>query len=439
MNSVLEIARPSKHLLPVKALDRFCKKLLLSKLATIQEGQIEIIEGKERHVFGDSHAKTEHRAKVTIHRARAYSRIALGGSVGSGESYIDQDWECQQLTELVRIFVLNREVLETLDSGAGKFFAPLQSFLHRLRSNDESQARKNISAHYDLGNNFFSLFLDNTWMYSCGVFKSQDTTLEDAQHEKNDRICRKLRLKSTDHVVEIGTGWGGFAIHAAKNYGCKVTTTTISKAQFDLANERVKAEKLEDKITLLFEDYRVLTGTYDHLVSIEMIEAVGLNFMDTYFEKCSSLLKPGGAMLLQSILIQDQFFDHASKSVDFIQTHVFPGSAIPSVTRITDSVKHQTDMKLFHFEDIGPHYATTLNHWRKNLTERREEISRMGYPEHLFRLWNYYFNYCEGGFLERSISAAHFMFTKPKFREEPVLLDHSNESVSTSSLKQRVS
>lgn len=423
MRTVLELPRHSRLLLPMRTLDRACQKALFAKLKDIREGLIEIQEGDQITSFGDPQAPAELRARVVIHRSRAFSRIALGGSVGTGECYIDQDWSCENLVGLIRIFVRNREALNALDGGMGAFFAPIQKYLHRLRANSETQARQNIQAHYDLGNDFFSLFLDETWMYSCGVFSTPETSLEAAQHEKNDRICRKLRLSEKDHLVEIGTGWGGFAVHAAKHYGCRVTTTTISKEQHRFATDRVKKEGLEDRVTVLFQDYRTLEGQYDKLVSIEMIEAVGLQYLDTYFEKCSSLLKPGGAMCLQSILIQDQYFEQAAKSVDFIQTHVFPGSAIPAVSRIMQSVVERTDLKLFHLEDIGPHYATTLNHWAKRLSASREEITRMGYPEYLYRLWEYYFRYCEGGFLERSISAAQFVFTKPLYREEPILLE----------------
>ncbi len=418
MKSVIAIPRPTR-LFATRSVDSFCRKKLYEKLALIREGSIEMIspDGERSH-FGDVAAPSHLRSSVTIRASRAYSRIALGGSVGTGESYVDGDWDCTNLVALVRTFVLNREVLNDLDSGTGAFFQPLQKFLHHLRANSEGQARKNIQAHYDLGNDFFSLFLDETWMYSSGFFKNASSTLREAQVEKNDRICRRLNLNSSHHLLEIGTGWGGFAIHAVKNYGCHVTTTTISKEQFEFAAARVKEEGLEDKITLLFQDYRTLEGKYDRLVSIEMVEAVGVKFLDTYFEKCSSLLKPDGVMGLQGILIQDQFFEQAARSVDFIQTHIFPGSAIPSVARITDAIKNHTDMRLEHLEDFGLHYARTLSAWAKNLDRNQSEIARMGYPDSLRRLWNYYFAYCEGGFEERQISVGQFFFTKPRFRGE---------------------
>ncbi len=416
VKSLVEIPKPTRFL-SMKTLDGICRKMLFDKLLTIKEGSIEMIgPSGDSHLFGEPNAPTHHRAIVNIRKQRAYSRIALGGSVGTGESYVDGDWDSPTLVALVRVFVLNREVLNALDSGSGKIFEPLQKFLHFLRANGESQARKNIKAHYDLGNDFFSLFLDESWMYSSGYFNTPESTLSEAQFEKNDRLCRRLKLNSSHHLLEIGTGWGGFAVHAAKNYGCHVTTTTISKAQYDFAAARIKKENLEDKITLVFKDYRTLEGQYDRLVSIEMIEAVGVKFLDTYFEKCASLLKPDGVMALQAILIQDQFFEQAARSVDFIQTHIFPGSAIPSVARISESIKDFTDMRLEHFEDFGGHYARTINEWAKNLARHEDHITRMGYPESLKRLWNYYFAYCEGGFLEKQISVGHFFFTKPRFR-----------------------
>ncbi len=416
MKNVLTIARPTRFL-PSRALDSFCRSQLLEKLKILKEGRLEIVEPDGTvNVFGNTAETETLRARVEIRTPRAYSRIALGGSVGTGESYVDADWECADLVSLTRLFVLNRDLLNSLDGGLGTAFQPLQRFLHRLRSNDVTQARVNIQAHYDLGNDFFSLFLDETWMYSAGYFATPETTLIEAQHEKNDRLCRKLGLRPEHHLLEIGTGWGGFAIHAAKNYGCRVTTTTISEAQLEHARARVREEGLEDQITLLYHDYRTLEGSYDRLVSIEMIEAVGVKYLDGYFAKCASLLKPDGMMALQSILIQDQFFEQAAKSVDFIQTHIFPGAAIPSVARIKESVLDHTDFKLAHQEDFGEDYARTLREWSTNLTKNRDQIGRRGYPEHLFRLWQYYFAYCEGGFLERQIGVGQFVFTKPRSR-----------------------
>ncbi|MBC7385234.1 MAG: class I SAM-dependent methyltransferase [Cryobacterium sp.] len=422
--SITDFSRPTAFL-SARILDSFCRKKLFAKMKRLRQGFISFEDADGVfEKFGDTNAPADVRTHVRVTNARAYSRIALGGSVGTGESYVDGDWEASNLVALVRIFVMNRDVLNALDSGLGAFFQPLQRALHRFRSNHEEQACANIRAHYDLGNDFFNLFLGPTWMYSSGIYPSPTATLEEAQYEKNDRICRKLRIKPEQTLVEIGTGWGGFAIHAAKHYGCHVTTTTISQAQYDFAKARIISEKLEDRITLLLKDYRTLEGTFDHLVSIEMIEAVGLKYFNTYFKKCSSLLKPDGSMCLQGILIQDQFYQQAAKSVDFIQTHVFPGSAIPSVSRIMESIQKQTDLKLFHLEDFGLHYARTLNEWHARLNVQREEFSARGYSDALFRLWRYYFAYCEGGFLEKQISVAQFVFTKPRHENLPVLIEN---------------
>ena len=412
-------------------LDRFCKRQLSKKLNQLKEGYLEIFDlsaGAQENgqPYAQSYAQTfgspesPLKARVLIRRSSAFSRIALGGTIGTGESYVDGDWECEQLTQLVQIFALNRELLLDMDNGMGALLQPLQSFAHRLRRNSIQGSQQNIHAHYDVGNDFFALFLDPTWMYSCGIFENDQSTLQEASIEKNNRICQKLGLTSRDHLLEIGTGWGGFAIHAAKNFGCRVTTTTISKEQFELAKKRVQEEGLSDKITLLFEDYRKLEGQYDKLVSIEMIEAVGLKYLDTYFDKCSSLLKADGAMLLQSIIIRDQYFEQAKHSVDFIQTHIFPGAGIPSVLSIADSVARKTDMRLFHQEDLTPHYAKTLNLWSKSLKEKEDQIVALGYPAHLSKLWQYYFSYCEGGFLERSIGCVQMVFEKPRSRKTPV-------------------
>ncbi len=294
--------------------------------------------------------------------------------------------------------------------------APLRRMLHWLNRNSPDGSRRNIAAHYDLGNDLFALFLDDTMAYSCGVFEREDATLHEAQVAKFERVCRRLRLSPSDHLLEIGTGWGGFALHAASRYGCRVTTTTISREQHDWARERIRAAGLSDRVTLLLDDYRDLRGRYDKLVSIEMIEAVGHQFLDTYTAQCSRLLEPHGAMLLQAITIRDQIYEEALESVDFIQRYIFPGSFIPSVTAIADSVRRATDMKVFHLEDIGPHYATTLRRWRERFFERIDDVRRLGYSEQFVRMWDFYLCYCEGGFLERQLGDVQMLLTKPRCR-----------------------
>ncbi|MEY3411259.1 MAG: hypothetical protein RL593_835, partial [Pseudomonadota bacterium] len=291
--------------------------------------------------------------------------------------------------------------------------------LHIVNKNTQAGSRRNIAAHYDLGNDFFKLMLDPTMMYSSAIFENSKQSLEDASLAKLKSICKKLDLNKHDHVLEIGTGWGGFAIYAAKNYGCKITTTTISQQQYLLAIERIKAAGLEDKIEVLLSDYRDLTGTYDKLVSIEMIEAIGHQFYDTYFAQCGRLLKPSGMMLLQAITIADQRYASALKSVDFIQRYIFPGSCIPSVTAMLNSITKSTDLRLFNLEDIGPHYATTLAKWRDNFFEHIDAIRGMGYPETFIRMWDFYLCYCEGGFEERALGDVHMLLVKPENRRSP--------------------
>ena len=316
--------------------------------------------------------------------------------------------------------VANRELLNGMEGGLAFVTAPLRRILHFMNRNSKDGSRRNIAAHYDLGNEFFKLFLDETMAYSCGIFERADATLYEASVAKFDAACRKLSLKATDHLLEIGTGWGGLAIHAASHYGCRVTTTTISREQYALAKERVAAAGLSDRIELRLDDYRDLTGQYDKIISIEMVEAVGHRYLDGYLRKCSSLLKPDGAMTLQAITIQDQFYESALSCVDFIQRFVFPGSFIPSVTALTNAVTRATDMKVFHLQDIGPHYATTLRKWREAFFANIEQVRALGYPEEFIRLWDFYLCYCEGGYLERQLGDIQMVLTKPGCRIDAV-------------------
>jgi cyclopropane-fatty-acyl-phospholipid synthase len=329
-------------------------------------------------------------------------------------------WEVSDLTALMRIFLFNRQLLDGIDGGFAWLTIPIQKFLHRLSRNTTKGSRRNISAHYDVGNDFFALFLDESLMYSNAIFTDPTMNLYEAQVARLKHICEKLELKPTDHLLEIGTGWGEFAIYAATHYGCQVTTTTISKQQYDLACQRVAAAELSDRITLLFTDYRDLTGQYDKLVSLEMIEAVGHQYFDSYFGKCSELLKSEGMMLLQAITIADQRYEAAKRSVDFIQRYIFPGSCIPSVTAMSESITRATDLRMFHLEDIGPHYVKTLRAWRDNLYRNRAQIHGLGYSDEFFRMWEFYFCYCEGGFTERVISDVQMLLTKPANRRDPI-------------------
>ena len=401
-------------------LQRLGRKLFLRALARVEHGEITLVVPAtgERHVFGQATATCHLRVTLEVLHPQTFADAAFGGTVGGGEAYIRGLWRTNDLTALVRIFVINRDAMESVEGAAAVAAEPIRRVLHWLNRNSVDGSRRNIAAHYDLGNDLFALFLDETMAYSCAVFEREDATLHEAQLAKFDRICRRLRLGPADHLVEIGTGWGGLALHAAQRYGCRVTTTTISREQHDWAREKLEAAGLlqSGQVTLLLEDYRNLAGRYDKLVSVEMIEAVGHQYLDTYTAKCSSLLKADGAMLLQAITIQDQIYEQALKSVDFIQRFIFPGSFIPSVTAITDSVRRATDMKVFHLEDIGPHYATTLLRWRENFNSRLAEVRALGYPESFIRMWEFYLCYCEGGFRERQIGDVHMLLTKPRCR-----------------------
>jgi cyclopropane-fatty-acyl-phospholipid synthase len=311
-------------------------------------------------------------------------------------------------------------MMNTMDSRWSLVSRPFLRLFHFLNRNSRQGSARNISAHYDLGNELYRSMLDDTMAYSCGIFASPQSSLREASIAKFDAVCRKLALRPNDRLVEIGTGWGGLAIHAAQNYGCHVTTTTISQEQHDLAKEKIARLGLSDRITLLLEDYRDLKGRFDKAVSIEMIEAVGANYLDTYLRKCSSLLEDNGAMLLQAITIQDQFYESARKSVDYIQRFIFPGSFIPSVTAISQSLTRVTDLKISHLEDIGPHYARTLQLWRENFFANIATVRRLGYPESFVRLWEYYLCYCEGGFAERQLGDIQLLLTKPGCRRAPI-------------------
>ncbi len=394
-------------------LQNFARKLVLAKLKKLQQGKLTLIEKDETYHFGHGDDLS---ATITVNDAHFYGDIAFGGSIGAGEAYMLDYWNADNLTNVIRLMARNQSVMDTLEDGFQWLSKPILKALHWLNRNTTHGSRKNIAAHYDLGNDFFALWLDPTMMYSCAVFNEDTPDLHAASLKKLEVICQKLDLKPSDHVIEVGTGWGGFAIYAAKHYGCKVTTTTISKQQFELAKQRVEAANLQDKITLLLNDYRDLSGKFDKLVSIEMIEAVGHQFYDTYFAKCASLLKPNGMALIQAITITDQRFEAAKNSVDFIQRYIFPGSNIPSVTAMLANTTKVSDLRLFDFEDIGPHYATTLAAWRDNFFSKIGAVRALGYSEEFIKMWEFYFCYCEGGFAERVLGNAHLLFVKPENR-----------------------
>ena len=392
---------------------------VMRQLGQLKNGHLVVIENDERLMFGDSTAGLV--GEVQIHDASLWGMMASSGSIGAGEAFIHGYWTSPDLTKVIRVLVSNMDVLDAMEGGLARLGRPLIRGLHWINRNTRKGSQKNIAAHYDLGNEMFEQFLDPTMMYSAAQFLSPDDTLEQAQLNKLARICQKLDLKPEDHLLEIGTGWGSMALFAAQHYGCKVTTTTLSKEQFDYTKTRVEALGLQDQVTLLLEDYRDLTGQYDKLVSIEMIEAVGHHFLPSYFKQCSRLLKPHGLMLLQAITIREQRYEQAKSSVDFIQRYIFPGGALPSVQKMLEIVGKDTDMNLMHMEDFGLHYAKTLRMWHENFRRAHSRLTELGYDEYFLRLWEFYLCYCEGGFLERSIGTAQLLLAKPAAMPEPLL------------------
>lgn len=398
---------------PLTGIDALVRKQVLAKLGKLRHGHLQLREAGECRAYGDPAMPGF--GTLTIMDGRFFGKLAFGGSVGAAESYMDGDWQSDDLVGLMRLLIRNRNLLDAMEGGGARFAGWMMQAAHALRRNTRSGSRKNIAAHYDLGNALFELFLDPSLMYSSAVFDREGMTLEQASQRKLQLICEKLELGADDHLIEIGTGWGGMAIYAAKHTGCRVTTTTISQEQFDLAKARIEAEGLQDRITLLFKDYRDLEGRYDKLVSIEMIEAIGHQFQDTYFAKCASLLKPGGKALIQAITIEDHRYQQALDSVDFIKRYIFPGSYIPCVSAMVASAAHAGQLRLLDLQDIGDSYAKTIHAWRERFLARETDVLALGYDRRFLRMWDFYLAYCEAGFLEQSISDVHLLFGKERY------------------------
>jgi len=410
------IQKPNKSIT-----QRLAKAMVIKQFSKLTKGQLIVNENGNNYIFGSKNNDFPVSATINVLSNEMYSEIAAKGLNGAAEAFVKGLWSSDDLTRLIRIFVRNREAANQIEGGVAKLANGLFYLQHSLKRNNNKGSLRNISAHYDLGNDLFETFLDNTKMYSCAIFENENSSLEQASINKIERICKKLALSSNDHVLEIGTGWGGFAIFAAKNFGCKITTTTISQKQYEYTLKKVKALGLQNKISVLKKDYRDLTGKYNKLISIEMIEAVGHHYYHDFFRKCNQLLIPDGRMLLQSIIITDYLYEEAKQFSDFIKTYIFPGSCIPSISKLCESSAKATDMRLFHLEDITPHYAKTLNHWRSHFMNNVQKIRDLGFSEEFIRLWNFYFCYCEGGFIERQIGAVQMLFTKPLCRMDPIL------------------
>ncbi|KPH62462.1 cyclopropane-fatty-acyl-phospholipid synthase [Pseudoalteromonas porphyrae] len=389
------------------------KKLVFGAFNSLKTGHVILLEGNNVTHFGDK--KSELNVKLTVHSNAMYKSFALSGSVGAGESYILGHWDCDDLTKLIEIFAINQNELDAFEKKFA-FFSNIYFRLNHFKNkNSEHGSKKNIVAHYDLGNELYSSFLSTEMLYSSAVYPSKSASLEDAQKHKLDLICQQIDLQPGEKVVEIGTGWGAFAIHAVTHYGCHVTTTTISDEQYSYVAQKVAELGLEDKITLLKKDYRLLEGRYDKLVSIEMIEAVGHEYLPSFFKKCNELLKESGAMLIQAITIADQRYKHYLKNSDFIQQYIFPGGCLPCIDEMNKQIKQQSDMVVHSIKDIGVHYARTLADWRSRFVASWPEIDKTKFDQRFYRLWLFYLAYCEGAFRTRATSTVHLVARKPRF------------------------
>ncbi|QUJ70417.1 class I SAM-dependent methyltransferase (plasmid) [Photobacterium sp. GJ3] len=390
------------------------RNLVFKLLKQLRHAGLTLVDSQgETHRFGD--AASDCQAHVLIKNPAVYQRLLQGGSIAAGESYIDGWWDSPDLTVVVQVLARNLPMLDRLEANTSWLTKLRDGWLHLSRKNDKAGSKKNILAHYDLGNAFYRTFLDPHMLYSCAIYDTDETSLEQAQWLKMDRLCRQLDLQPDDHLLEIGTGWGAMAIHAARHYGCRVTTTTISDAQYEYAKARVHEAGLADRITLLRQDYRDLEGQYDKLVSVEMIEAVGKAFLPTYIRQCQSLLKAGGLLAIQAITIADQRFEQYSKGVDFIQKHIFPGGFLPSVTHLAQSLTKHSDFVLRDLKDIGLDYARTLSDWHRAFNASTETLQKQGFDTQFIRMWRYYLCYCEGGFKEKTISTVQVLASRPQW------------------------
>lgn len=400
---------------PVKC-DSLCRSMVLKRLACLEEGVLHLSDPREKHTFGSYSDAFPVSASVRVYQPRFYSRIALGGSIGAAESYMDGDWATDDLPSLCRILARNSATLDAMDRRLSDIQAPFLKAYHWFNKNSRTGSRKNIAAHYDLGNDFFKTFLDETMAYSSAYFESDEDTLAQASINKFDRLCQKLSLNKTDHLLEIGSGWGGFACHAAKQYGCRVTTITISKEQLAITRERIQEEGLEDRVTAMFSDYRDVTGTFTKIASIEMIEAVGHQYYPTFFKKCMQLLTKDGLLGLQAITIRDQHYNLARRNVDFIKRYIFPGGCLPSHTALCNVATKHSDLALIRLDDMTPHYARTLAKWRERFLENEAAIAGLGYSESFRRMWNFYLCYCQAGFEEHLTGVSQLVYARPGYR-----------------------
>ncbi len=385
----------------------------VARMQSFTGGRIHFDDGWKVQSFGTESADLLE-AELKVQHPDFYRYLLTGGSIGFAEAYLDEHWSTDNLTTLLRILCRNMSELQAFDSGLQRLSRPLRRLGQWLAANTIAGSRRNIAAHYDLSNDFFELFLDPSLSYSAAYFEDESWSLERASIAKLEQVCRKLELKSTDHLLEIGTGWGAFALHAAQNYGCRLTTTTISQQQYAVAKHRASAAGLGVRVRLLAEDYRELKGQYDKLVSIEMIEAVGEKFLDLFFRTSARLLKPGGRFVLQGIVMPEQRYQSYRRSVDFIQKYIFPGGFLPSVAGMCESVGRTSDLSLQSIEDLSPHYALTLKHWRTRFLSRLDRVRELGFDDRFIRMWEYYLCYCEAAFRERAVRVVQIVWDKPE-------------------------
>jgi cyclopropane-fatty-acyl-phospholipid synthase len=417
MNELIKNTPLAARAAGASALDRLLRQQLLNTLAGLRHGCIVVSDAWGTEELGQADASGHGLdVHIDVTDTRFYRLAAMNGSVGAAEAFIEGYWHGNDLVGLVRLLVRNRDLLDGMETGLARWGGMAMRAWHALRENTRAGSRRNIAAHYDLGNDFFGLFLSDDLMYSSALWTDETDTLEAASTRKLDTICQKLALRPGLRVMEIGTGWGGFALHAAARYGCHVTTTTISAEQYRLARDRVEQAGLAERITVLQQDYRDVDGTFDRVVSIEMIEAIGATYMETYFAKIGHLLTPEGMALVQAITIEDHRYAQALDSVDFIKRYVFPGSFIPSVSAMLQAKTRAGDLALVHLEDFGLSYARTLHAWRERFLARLDDVHRQGFDARFARLWEFYLAYCEGGFLERSIGVSHLVLARPGAR-----------------------
>lgn len=393
------------------------RSLVFTLLGKLDSGSLTVVESfsanepKQQTVFG--HSQNSHiTAVIEVKNPAFYSRVLAGGSIAAAEAYMDCWWDSPDLTAVMELMAINSSTLDNLEGKSSILTKLSHRITHWLNRNTLENSAKNIEAHYDLSNELYATFLDEKMLYSSALYSDSKDTLEQAQENKMARLCEQLQLTEQDHVIEIGTGWGAMAIYMAERYGCQVTTTTISEEQYQFALKKIEEKGLSNRITLLKEDYRNLTGTYDKLVSIEMIEAVGKEYLNSYIQKCQSLLKPRGLMAIQAITIADQRYEYYSNNVDFIQKYIFPGGFLPSITALTQAATQNSDLVLRDLFDIGEDYAKTLNDWRSRFELAEPMVRRLGFDTRFIRMWNYYFCYCEGGFKAKSISTVHMTFQR---------------------------